>query len=373
MTKLIHINNCYKHIDLLKQNNLVNDEVIVNMLCANIMHNKDGSCNVGVDRTVSNKVNYLNAPIPEIKAIDVFENIMLARADKIWKIGKPIKFFWSGGIDSTAALVALIKTNSEWYKSIEVINTFNEYIFFSETFIKPHNCFLDLSNNKKILTESSFYNDDYTYVTGDHGDQIFGPGLLKVPGGIGMRNSPISIVYSGFIDFICKKVIEKNSHYEIIKNFMLLNMQDTVKQWTESFVSRCPIKLNTFFDFMWWVNFVLRWHEKKSFKYVGKIGDISIVNKMQSFFDDENLQIWAIINNNERIYDPYDWKTFKQPLKDFIFSFTSDENYRVNFMKQPSKIVDDTTHKIVYADSDGFTTESFDKLTSIILSKTINP
>ena len=39
-----------------------------------------------------------------------FEELVNRRAVELWDIGKPIRLWWSGGIDSTCALVSLLKT-----------------------------------------------------------------------------------------------------------------------------------------------------------------------------------------------------------------------------------------------------------------------
>ena len=39
-----------------------------------------------------------------------FEELVNRRAIELWDIGKPIRLWWSGGIDSTCALVSLLQT-----------------------------------------------------------------------------------------------------------------------------------------------------------------------------------------------------------------------------------------------------------------------
>lgn len=371
MTKLIHIKDCYHHIELLKKYNLINQNEFIDLLCISVLHNKGKSMMVGVDRTKPTKINYIDIPIPNYSKLDTIENIILNRAEKIWNIGKPIKIFWSGGIDSTAALIALIRTNTEWYKSLQVITTKNEYPFFASNFLESKNVLFDLSNDKVKIVDSTFYDNSAIYITGDHGDQVFGPALLKVPGGPSMRLIPLSSVYSGFLEYIWSKTKLLTNNFENINHSMMNNDSQIFKDWVYNFSNRCPVPLNTTYDFLWWCNFVFTWHEKRTFKFVGKTGDPNIVNKLMSFFDDESFQIWSIYYNQNRLKDLNDWKTHKKDLKDFIFKFTEDENYYNNYGKVPSRIAHDMNHKIVYADSDGLTVDSYDKLSKEILSKTV--
>ena len=69
-----------------------------------------------VDRTGhANNFNFVYDPIPTN-----FDNVLswkeccLKRAEELWKIGKPITLFWSGGIDSTVVFCALRETKKDF-------------------------------------------------------------------------------------------------------------------------------------------------------------------------------------------------------------------------------------------------------------------
>ena len=50
-------------------------------------------------------------PLPDNispKPVGAFDDLVIRRATELWDIGKPIRLWWSGGIDSTCALVGLL-------------------------------------------------------------------------------------------------------------------------------------------------------------------------------------------------------------------------------------------------------------------------
>ena len=65
------------------------------------------------DRTgLFNNLNFEYSPIPKVESgwRKTFDTCCYDRAEELWSVGKPITLFWSGGIDSTAAFVALAQT-----------------------------------------------------------------------------------------------------------------------------------------------------------------------------------------------------------------------------------------------------------------------
>ena len=69
-------------------------------------------CAMPIDRTNHlNKFHKNFAPIPtDFSDAQSWEYCCYTRAEELWNIGKPITLFWSGGIDSTVAFLALRDT-----------------------------------------------------------------------------------------------------------------------------------------------------------------------------------------------------------------------------------------------------------------------
>ena len=57
-----------------------------------------------------NQLDLVKNPLPDNispKPVGAFDDLVIRRATELWDIGKPIRLWWSGGIDSTCALVGL--------------------------------------------------------------------------------------------------------------------------------------------------------------------------------------------------------------------------------------------------------------------------
>jgi hypothetical protein len=303
----------------------------------------DNKFSRGIDRSIDFPLNLPSSPIPEIKNVD--SNIgthLETRARYFWSLNKPIVVLWSGGIDSTAALIALMKTNSNWQESLRIVtDKTTEYPLFYNRYIKPANVLIS-NTNTEILRDINFYDANNIYINGELADQLFGQSFAKVPYGKEIRFWTLDNICELFINYMWKDIElgSDNGNTQISWPVTKFDYRSNEKQtkdmilsWVYKFASRAPFKITNGNDFLWWCNFVLRWHEKKVFKYVAKLGSSSIYSYMYPFFDTEDLQIWSMTNHDKKFGNLEDWKTYKQPLKDYIYEFTGDADYRDNMIK----------------------------------------
>ena len=77
-----------------------------------------------------------------------FEEVTNRRAEELWDIGKPIRLWWSGGIDSTCALVSLLKTRR--------LDT-NLIVYLSTDSVQENPRFYDLLINNKVNLQWHYY------------------------------------------------------------------------------------------------------------------------------------------------------------------------------------------------------------------------
>jgi hypothetical protein len=309
----------------------------------------------GFDRTVPMSINLPYAPIPKLKSVELDIGIHLdSRAEYFWSLKKPLVVLWSGGIDSTAVLVALMRTNSKWYESLKVISHDTEYPLFYDKFLKNKDCIIPIDNESQ-LTDANFYDKDTIYINGECGDFIFGACQLFNPP---LKWTHQIIDYNTtrkyIIDDIWVSRDLSNQYSTLFKNYAdnENDTKDMLASWFDDYVSRSPIPIKTGNDLNWWLNFGLRWHEKITFKFTGKVG--ATLN-MNAFFNCDNLQLWAINNTDPRYRGAGDteetWKMYKEPLKNYIYEYTNDSDYRDNKMKKDSKYGNTKIHKIIYLDT----------------------
>jgi hypothetical protein len=231
---------------------------------------------------------------------------------------KQVQIFWSGGIDSTAALVGLLRaaTSHDSLKRLEILlseESIKEYPGFYRRFVKPlHPRFVGapvtnhLDANKLV-------------VTGEHGDQIFGSAkaMRYVHDGRAFE------LYGQMLPEILSESLGSGGDADIVMRYL------------EPFFKASPIALQTVFDAFWWINFGLKWQIVGLRLAVFRVHDVrAVFSALRHYFSDPSFQIWSYANHGKKIGDT--WESYKMPLKEYIYRFTGDDDYRRTKTKVPS-------------------------------------
>ncbi len=114
------------------------------------------------------------------------------------------------------------------------------------------------------------------------------------------------------------------------------------------------------FDFYWWIQFTLKWQDA-SFKYFRSSDCLFTAedfNNLKSFYRTDDFQRWSIVNHDLKMKNN-DLKTFKYPLREFIYKFNNDTDYFKNKKAGPSAYPDASSDEVV---------NSYEKRLSIITS-----
>lgn len=240
-------------------------------------------------------------PIPEfINFTESFEQVCDARAVELINLAESrncnINLMWSGGIDSTTALVALLRTGKLNRLNIVLSKaSIGEYPKFYKDVIQKE---LPLNHlvveNPKLALNSKDIN-----LTGEIGDQIFGSAAI-------------------FKAFKKKKVFDSYQSY--ISPEFLDRLSEQIK--------KCPIELNTTFDFLWWFNFSMKYQNVQFRIYPSVQLPFGTITH---FFDTKEFQLWSFNNPDKKIKDTIE--SYKYIAKDYIYSYHQDDNYKDNKLK----------------------------------------
>jgi hypothetical protein len=254
-------------------------------------------------------------PIPEDgHTSKSFADICDEAALEIIAQDKPIDVAWSGGIDSTVALVALFKNgvdldrlrivmlpenpSTETYR--ERIGSVAEYPEFFDKYINGK---IAYDVVKDVRDEIS---PDRLLVTGELGDQLFGSIRLF------LRYQP----------------------YQIRKPYReVLDLDPTlvdIIEILEPFIAASPVPIETIFDLMWWLNFGLKW-QSVSLRILGP-DKFHLADNVFQFFRADDFQRWSF-SNHDRKLQGCDVRSYKMPAKEYIYDFTHDADYRDNKLK----------------------------------------
>lgn len=247
-----------------------------------------------------------------------FEEVSHRRAQQIWREfinNDTINILWSGGIDSTVLLVALLQNRP-------VGGTIHVYCNLSSITENVDFYRILLSQKDVVLKNSSVLCEKHSlcFITGDLGDQIFGSELLFVIA----REFGFSNLFEPYQNIIPQ--LFKNRCGDDLGLFLYDRYLPIVKE--------CPFEIKTAFDFIWWWNFTQKWQGVKFRKDCLLLGS----HKNIHFFDCEEFQLWSLFNNHKKIGRSIE--TYKQIAKDFIFKFDKNGNYLNKKLKCSSPLGD---------------------------------
>jgi len=244
-------------------------------------------------------------------------------------VQKPLVVMWSGGIDSTCVLAALLQACDGDYSCLKVgmsihsirenPNFYYKYIRGKVETLPPH----------EALVSIRF---DNILVSGEGADQLFGTDIYrKINSNIGFDSLLDPYTLTNITDFLTSVGM---TNYEANKWFSIMDSQIKNTQL-------CEVK--TFKDFWWWYNFCYKWQYVyfRVMIMADTIG-IDIISQkwfnenFKQFFMTESFERWSMLNPDQKIGK--DWSSYKFPAKEFIYSFDKNEEYKNNKVKVSSLI-----------------------------------
>lgn len=276
-----------------------------------------------VDRTEQIKLPFRTCllekyKIPNFKDLEKRELIdyCILRAKDILSRNKKILFLWSGGIDSTAALISFILAGADRNQLTVVCNLDS---------IRENNDFFNNHIKKKFnLMSSEFFMQKIKFsdiidivVSSEHGDcmhgQDFGMSMLSL---FGPEYLEKFITKDNVIDFLKKcnlDDVSANCWYDIFNSTM----------------DQSPRSLITMYDYSWWVGYNWRW------QWAGEKIHLRIPNNVdiETFYSTDELQYWSVNHKQNKIFKLSD---FKIDLKKIIYDFDKNKNYFFNKIKHTS-------------------------------------
>jgi hypothetical protein len=243
-------------------------------------------------------------PLPEGVSKAPYKDICLSRAKQLIDSGREIHLAWSGGIDSTTALVSLLMNGvrNDQLRVAMGTNSINEYPWFYEKYIKGK----IRHNTDCSLQEALLQYPDSLVVTGELNDQIF----------------CIAAVLDRYPETFLESY-KKHIPGEIIT-------------FLDPLVVKSPRPVETVFDFFGLANFILKWQ----FAKIRKLRfNATLAKNTVHFFDADEFQRWAMYTDEPKILKTP--QTFKYPAKKVIYDFTGDKDYlehklKVNSIKDES-------------------------------------
>ena len=266
--------------------------------------------NVVFDRT-GNLPHYINIksnlhPIPAFDPTfnKSFEEVVKQRALEILATGKKINVVWSGGLDSTLALFALMHYAND-LSQIKVIGTYGSVIESGSLFdkrIKDKIAYDIKINTKTKIT----YTEDDIFVTGFMGNQLFGPTNEFSASG---KEKSVMFHHSFGSPEVMYEPYEKHVNPELL-------------EFIKPAIDASPRKIETICDLRWYCIFNFDWYTSH-YDMASKVD----YTKLYHFYDSLDFQKYAITTKDPWTKDPSDSLTHRWVMRDLIAEYSGDRDY----------------------------------------------
>lgn len=243
-----------------------------------------------------------------------YEEMSIGRAMSFKQLNGNIYIMYSGGIDSTTALIAFILSwSNEELKRVYILASKKSVMEFPELW----NIISEKFHGRIISSYAhveNFCKNGYV-ITGEHGDQIFGSDIIK---------PVVSMFGDEGINLPWKDNMEKVYSHMFGEDF-------AVKEFIkihESTIEFCPFPIRTCFDWVWWYNFVNKWQHVKYrlLAYSPWEDQKNNFPNIHHFFDTPEWQSWSLDNHDIKILNTLD--TYKYAAKEFIVKHTGFTDYQ---------------------------------------------
>jgi hypothetical protein len=260
-----------------------------------------------------------------------FEECVIDRVKEIYQqhldFQIPIRIYWSGGIDSTTALLGFID-----YLGIsrakEVIEIIMNHTTIMENPLVWEKCIR--GQGFKIINASHFnetWDKKSLMVNGECGDQVQGSDLLKwlyirygadgfnrpwredeIFNFVKDRSSSPVLLPSGIDDVTAKKITD-----------ILVNQ-----------INHAPMEFESMARVLAWINFSCKWCST-FYRIVTRsnfpVDEYTIKNYYFPFYASVNFQQWAMKDNGEK--HKGSWVTYKWAAKDYICKILGDQGFQL--------------------------------------------
>lgn len=221
-----------------------------------------------------------------------------------------IRHFWSGGIDSTSALIALMRAVARrgCADRLCVLLSMDSVLEYPDFYLRFIDGRFPVESVRPPMAQA--LQPGALNVTGEHGDQLFGSQLLAPYVRRGVAHEP-------YRDLLPLVMLER-----------LRNPLDAwrVGRYLQPVLDAAPAAVVSLFDALWWLNFTLKWQDV-SVRMVGMCGGAAqpLFQSLRHFFRTDSYQQWALENTPRKPVEC--WTDYKATAKAYIRDFTGDEHY----------------------------------------------
>ena len=320
---------------------------------------------------------------------------MAARAASLLALStaedKPLHVLWSGGIDSTAVMCALLAATDALPPAARrarlVVHyharSIAEYPRFWAEHLAPLGAAGALALEELVGHVRDLPDGERLVVTGDPADMLFGTFVMAETFG-----EPWARDADGYLVPDPLYLALDEPWHEVVPQLLhvrglLLNPAERARPdrdaraadaaaewvgWMEQHVARAPIAVETAFDWMFWITYsckcvrlraedggearrrharLLLWPRVRRYQHdlcrmmlnrpgVDAAKLRAIEASIHNWYAAPDFHQWAFASHGEKMVDKVVWASYKMPMKDYIFERTRDDEYRRTKIKLQS-------------------------------------
>lgn len=280
---------------------------------------------------------------PELKYIsDSLATLLDRRASELLKYTKRIAVLWSGGIDSTTVLTALLKNTNNLDQLVVYLT--QESIDENPEFYKNHIAGKIECRDTRLLDVTDEFMLEHILVHGDPGDCLFGPSMPMY-----------------------RHLLESNRHrlpWRENRNLIVegianrSNDVDSAKWYVDKVsdnIEEVSMDIESISDWWWWHYYNLKWEFSmlRPFFYLktGRAGTSAAIlaeYAETTFYNTAYFQQWSYSNLGRLCHDT---ALHKMDAKQYIFEFDKNPEY-LNNKRKVESVVDDILARPAYLDKD---------------------
>lgn len=273
--------------------------------------------NIDRTKTVEGQDTFvICTPIPVNAQSIVLNDAITSAANAVVAYNRPIYLLWSGGIDSTTVLYALLATGVQ-FTVIMDSHTAAEYACLAESLlsgVEPQISVMHSTVQNRInLNQFVLDNPNALFVTGELGDQTFGSDTL------------FRFTYNERSLPVKEAVIAGILHKDIYE-YCRRSVASLLGAEADSM---------TLAEFLWSLNFVFKYQTVQLRTGAFRLKSQGEPKNCVHFFDTEMFNAYALDNYKSNVAFELPAE-YKMPLKDYIFSQNGDSVYRDTKLKEAS-------------------------------------
>lgn len=230
--------------------------------------------------------------------------------------GVPVAVMYSGGIDSTVALVSLLKQLGSQAAERVIVRMDRHSIAENRDFYAQH-----IRGKLRVLPcepMGDVLRNAEILVTGELNDQLFGFDIMR------LQDAGYPIFEALHQPYCADSVIGWLTAMRFSRT--------AAGQWFElmdASARAAPCTVRTNFELLWWINFAWKW-QFVWFRMLMRqrnadLDALVLGGHYQHFFDSSDFQTWSLSSREPKI--DRSWESYKMPAKQVIYGFDRNEDY----------------------------------------------